>query len=249
MENKTNIIENETMFDEVLDKYLRNQLSENEEKKFLDALEYNPALKEKADAIARLMVGMKQENDAKEDIVINNLEHITESDLREMLQTITRKEETPKKKNMIAIRPAWWLTIAASIIVLLTVGINQYREYQYVTGLGNEYCETIKSEASSRGNDDRTDKELISLFKNVESGHNLSETSIRLKKLWTESCDTNYNDYTNHFVEISWWLTVCYLKDNERDKAIEILNKMQQSADLNATDSERIGRLLKDLYQ
>lgn len=195
--------------DERISRYLKGLMSIQEETKFLADMESNEQLKQDAIAQARLVKGMAQVD-------------------YELIQEL---KNTPKAKLTSSLRPpriifrkpVTWLSVAASVLVLLFAGYKGY-DYYDTTRLGMKYATAFPMETLVRGDtDSNVDKELQTLFENVVERKDLSTTTKRLSELWEISNLETYNDYTDYAAYIGWYLAIGYLEDYEKDKAKSIL--------------------------
>ena len=195
--------------DERISRYLKGLMSIQEETKFLADMESDEQLKQDAIAQARLVKGMAQVD-------------------YELIQEL---KNTPKAKLTSSLRPpriifrkpVTWLSVAASVLVLLFAGYKGY-DYYDTTRLGMKYATAFPMETLVRGNtDSNVDKELQTLFENVVERKDLSTTTKRLSELWEISNQEIYNDYTDYAQYIGWYLAIGYLEDYEKDKAKSIL--------------------------
>lgn len=195
--------------DERISRYLKGLMSIQEETKFLADMESNEQLKQDAIAQARLVKGMAQVD-------------------YELIQEL---KNTPKAKLTSSLRPpriifrkpVTWLSVAASVLVLLFAGYKGY-DYYDTTRLGMKYATAFPMETLVRGDtDSNVDKELQTLFENVVERKDLSTTTKRLSELWEISNQETYNDYTDYAAYIGWYLAIGYLEDYEKDKAKSIL--------------------------
>ena len=195
--------------DERISRYLKGLMSIQEETKFLADMESNEQLKQDAIAQTRLVKGMAQVD-------------------YELIQEL---KNTPKAKLTSSLRPpriifrkpVTWLSVAASVLVLLFAGYKGY-DYYDTTRLGMKYATAFPMETLVRGDtDSNVDKELQTLFENVVERKDLSTTTKRLSELWEISNQETYNDYTDYAAYIGWYLAIGYLEDYEKDKAKSIL--------------------------
>lgn len=223
MANDIDITPEEINFDELLDRYFRNQLSENEEKALMEDLQNNPEARAKAVATARMIQQMKEVQDEHDRPVLDALRSAD----NDMIERVVKKStETNEKHTSRKAHLTWMLSIAASIVILFVIGF-QYHDYSVVTGLGEEYSNIEISSSEIRGDEDQqVVKELNTLFTNAKNGEDLDATSARLAELWKQATSDNVNDYTDYAQEIGWWLSISYLKENEKDKAQEILTSL-----------------------
>ena len=195
--------------DECISRYLKGLMSIPEETKFLADMELDEQLKQDAIAQARLVKGMAQVD-------------------YELIQEL---KNTPKAKLTSSLRPPrvifrkpiTWLSVAASVAVLLFAGYKGY-DYYDTTRLGMKYATAFPMETLVRGDiDSNVDKELQTLFENVVERKDLSTTTKRLSELWEISNQETYNDYTDYAPYIGWYLAIGYLEYYEKDKAKSIL--------------------------
>ena len=117
---------------------------------------------------------------------------------------------------------------AAAASVIFFVGFGGYKYYQYdqTISLGAEYYQPM--DAIYRSPEDNTLKELAKVFKNVETGDNLTETIAQLRKFYSLAKSDEYSDYSLYTVDIAWNLAVAHLKNNDRKEAIKVLEEIIQ---------------------
>ena len=219
--------------DERISRYLKGLMSVQEETKFLADMRSDDQLRHDAIAQARLVKGMAQVD-------------------YELIQEL---KNTPKAKITSSLRPpkiifrkpVTWLSVAASVAVLLFAGYKGY-DYYDTTRLGMKYATVFPIETLVRGDTDSTvDKELQTLFENVIERKDLSATTKRLSELWKISNQETYNDYTDYSPYIGWYLAIGYLEDYEKDKAQYILHIMLDDETVSLSIKDQIRELFKRL--
>ena len=122
--------------DDLIDRFIQGQMDENEEKTFLEELNRNEELRERAILHARLVKGMAQVDD-------------------EIIEAYSEAEVSSKnnKATVVSIgkkHSARWLAIAASIVFIVFVGFKSY-DYYDTTSLGREYANTFPVSTIVRG--------------------------------------------------------------------------------------------------
>ena len=219
--------------DDLIDRFMQGQMDENEEKAFLEELNQNEELRERAILHARLVKGMAQVDD-------------------EIIEAYSEAEDSSKnnKATVVSIdkkHSARWLAIAASIVFVVFVGFKSY-DYYDTTSLGREYANTFPTSTIIRGeaNTD-VDTELTKLFNNVAEGKDLDNTTSRLKTLWELSKQDTYNDYTDYAPYIGWNLAIGYLRNYEKAKAKNVLKEMKQEYPKGTVIGDKIATLLEML--
>ena len=220
--------------DERISRYLKGLMSIQEETKFLADMESYEQLKQDAITQARLVKGMAQVDYE----LIQELKNAPE-------EKITSSLRPPR---IVFRKPITWLSVAASVAVLLFAGYKGY-DYYDTTRLGMKYATAFSMETLVRGDtDSNVDKELQTLFGNVVERKDLSTTTKRLSELWEISNQETYNDYTDYAPYIGWYLAIGYLEDYEKDKAIYILKLLSSKyKDKEYLDST-INDILNQLY-
>lgn len=147
-----------------------------------------------------------------------------------------------KKRNSIT-RIVSWLSIAASLFLVVWVGIG-YNDYRKTTRLAEEYENVFESSIISRGaQPSETEQRLRSLFNNVSTKTDLDNTLHELSILWELSTMETYNDYTEYASEIGWYLAIGYLKENDKNNAKMMLEKLIEK---NSEDST-FGKMMREL--
>ena len=147
-----------------------------------------------------------------------------------------------KKRNSIT-RIVSWLSIAASLFLVVWVGIG-YNDYRKTTRLAEEYENVFESSIISRGaQPSETEQRLRSLFNNVSTKTDLDNTLHELSLLWELSTMETYNDYTEYSSEIGWYLAIGYLKENDKNNAKMMLEKLIEK---NSEDST-FGKMMREL--
>lgn len=219
--------------DERISRYLKGHMNPQEETKFLADMESDEQLKQDAIAQARLIKGMAQVDYE----LIQELKNTPDAKIKSSLRppiTIFRKSIT-------------WLSVAASVTVLLFAGYKGY-DYYDTTSLGMKYATVFPMETLVRGDiGSNVDKELQTLFENVVERKDLSTTTKRLSELWKISNQDTYNDYTDYAPYIGWYLAIGYLEDYDKEKAQGILHTMLDNADISISIKNHVKEILKKL--
>ena len=216
--------------DDLIDRFIQGQMDENEEKTFLEELNRNEELRERAILHARLVKGMAQVDD-------------------EIIEAYSEAEVSSKnnKATVVSIgkkHSARRLAIAASIVFIVFVGFKSY-DYYDTTSLGSEYVNTFPTSTIIRGEANAdVDKELAMLFNNVAEGKDLDNTTSRLATLWELSKQDTYNDYTDYAPYIGWYLAIGYLENYKKTNAREVLVQMIQKYPDRSALKDKIEELL-----
>ena len=198
-----------------IEKYLKGQLTAEEEKAFREQLKNDKAFRDEVLATALMIKQMKLQNQEKERAIL---------------------EES--RKLAIARARRRWIYRISSIAAVLIIGFFAVKPiyFNYKSGqmISQNYAQWSPREegATSRGEvqaGDNVVAELTELFDNVGKGKDMKNTTNRLEKALQKSA-TDY-EYYQYSDDIIWYLALAYIQNNQFSEARTELNKIIQSGD------------------
>lgn len=209
-------------FDAQVDRFLRHQMTVEEEQSFKSELDADPEKKSRARVMALMIQSMKKEG-LKQDLQIV-------SDIKGMSEAQFRKAVGIKPK-VIPFWPRFIKYAAAACVagIICWSGVHYYGVHQTsVLGASQymAYVSDISDTEYVRGTTDaETISHLNSLFTNVKEDKDISETIKELEPIYNEALteDSPYFDFQD---DIAWNLAIAYLLDGDRKKPIPILEAM-----------------------
>lgn len=215
-----------------IDKYLSGRMAADEEAAFISDLESNPQLREAAIARARLVKGMVQADRE----IVDAFKGVSQAEVRALV-----------KPRRIVHMPRKWLTVAASVAIIVFAGYKGY-DYHHTTQLGAEYATAFPYEpVPTRGiTDSEIDTELQELFQNVIDQKELKATTQRLAALWDIANQDTYTPYTDFAPYIGWYLAIAYLETNQKSQAKATLHQLN-SIILTGAMHKQVSELLHKL--
>jgi tetratricopeptide (TPR) repeat protein len=224
---------------EIIDKYLSNELNEDEQKWFEHELTSNP------DFAHEVLLHKNINKAILENDIIN---------LRSQLQTI--ETQTLNKRSFINefFHFKWqYIAVAASITVLLSFGLRFMTQSNLTNDeLYNMYYQTYDGEGAVRSANEKTDQELsqamrfyndkkydeaLVLFNSILD-KDYSNVAVHLYAGIANMECFKYNEAVSSFQLIidhhrnlyvdqaNWYLAICYLKMYQDDKARQLLKKI-----------------------
>ncbi len=220
------------IYNEQIDRFLKGQMSTEEEQQFKTEIGQNPELKQQVREHLYLIRGIKQVKSQEEQKIIQKEQH--------------EQKVTPLRRNWIKIT-----SIAASIAFIMVLsGIegsrlyyrHEIRQYAYNASVG------VMSDfaASSRGTiDEETKVHLTDLFTNAQEGKDLAETIDELSRLYVLTKDEFVDIEDDYAYQIGWFLTVAYINDGDYEKALEIISNLETEY----PDNEDIRNIQKQLVE
>jgi len=235
--------------------FLRGKMSETEETEFMNDLKKDAGLKSQAINIARLAKGISQVGNENDKVLKESLMSSDELAIRNIAEHVTALEQQPEgatsqppkeKAKVIKLKReyATILSIAASVLLVVYLGFTYYN-YNKTTSLGDQFAMTHETSIARGGESTKAEVEVGELVNNVYNNKDLNKTLKRLAVLWEVSTMEIYNDYSEYAPEIGWALATGYLKDNNRDDARVILEKMAMLYD----EDDAMGKKVRELQE
>lgn len=192
---------------ERIDRFLREQMSPEENEAFLNDLRNDKNLREEAQMMALMIKEMKEEQ-------ARQSEKLTEDVLAE-------EKQAKKAKTISMVR--WPLSIAAMFILIFGATLLWNRQSD-TDALFTEYYSSYTLQGESRGGDSEVEKELAMLFNQVGTEEDISTVIDKLQKIY-DSVESEY-EYSLYANDIAWYLALAYLKDDKPEKAKEFLKPL-----------------------
>lgn len=219
----------ETLYnnEERIERYLHGEMTPEEEAIFEEDLANDDTLRRQAEAMARIVKGMEIVGGEQDRMMIEKM----------------------KAANGKRLAPVWWMSIAASLVIIFTVGHHFYDRSQTI-GLGQQYAYVFSTETESliRGEEDEdVANKLNVLFDNAANGKDLDNTIKQLDELWALSKSDTYNGYTTYEPYIGWNLAIAHLRNNDKKNARIVLLALRKENDAESAIGKKIEELLNNL--
>lgn len=188
--------------DERIEAFLRGEMTAEEEAAFKQEIRQNPELRSRVMAMTSLIKGMQEQNSAREAAII--------------------KENTVKSK----IRPLLYWACSVAAVFAIVFGVYKDHRYRMLDATVSPYYTEYDMSDVSRGDlDSATIAHLYDLFTQIQENRSVSDIIKELEPIYN-SLDNNftYNAYAN---DIAWNLALAYVKDDQIDESITILQKIK----------------------
>jgi hypothetical protein len=188
--------------DERIEAFLRGEMTAEEEAAFKQEIRQNPELRSRAMAMTSLIKGLHDQNSAKEAAII--------------------KENTVKSK----VRPLLYWACSVAAVLVIAFGIYKDHRYRMLDATISPYYTEYDMSDVSRGDlDTVTISHLYDLFIQIQVNRSVSDIIKELEPIYNSRNENfTYNAYAN---DIAWNLALAYVKDDQIDKAITILQKIK----------------------
>lgn len=200
--DKYNEIQQEAI-DERIDSFIRGTMSEEEEAAFKEEIKADPELRAQVLATVSLIKGIRTQEAEKEKVLI--------------------QKNTKNKARSIML---WACSIAALFVIFF--GVYKEKRYRDLSTIVSPYYSEYSVSEYSRGDDidSVTVAHLYTLFNNIKEQRNVSDIIEELEPIYTSlDSDFTYSSYAN---DIALNLALAYIKDDQVDKAIPILEKLKE---------------------
>ena len=237
----------ELLQEERIMSFLQGGLSPEEELEFQDELKKDPSLKEKAINMARLIKGLSQVGVDNDRVLKEAFLSSDEETIKKIVEQATSVDNKESKAKKISYRKyAAILSMAASLLFIIYMGF-LYHDYSKTTTLGEQYATKFETSIVRGEENPIINEELETLVNNVYYKKDLGKTLKRLAVLWELSTQDTYNNYTDYAPQIGWALATGYLKDNNKEEALAVLEKMRKIYDADTVMGKKVRGLLDNL--
>lgn len=198
---------------ERIDKFLKKQMTPEENELFLNDLRNDAELRKEAQMTA-LMIQELQERQAKEDAEI--IEDVLASKKRALTIRIVRRT----------------VSIAAMFILIFGATLLWNRQSDADALFGSYYTSYDMSLARG-GNDETIKTELAELYNKVGKEKDVTAIISRLQTIYDgiQSNSDEYSEYSYYENDIAWYLALAYIKNRNFDKAKGLLRSLADNGD------------------
>ena len=199
--DKNNDIYSEAL-DERIDAFIRSMMTEEEEAAFKQEIKANPELRNHVMSTLALIKGIREQESEKEKALF-----------------------TPKVTDRTRTLLKWACSIAAVFAIFFAYQKDQ--RYNELSSIVSPYYAEYSMNDISRGDtDSATVAHLYTIFSNIKEQRNVKSIIAELEPIYNSlDSDFTYNAYAN---DIAWNLALAYIKDDQIDKAISILDKLEK---------------------
>lgn len=182
--------------DDRIDAFVRGTMTEDEEATFKQEIKADPELRNHVLATVSLIKGIREQNAKKEKELIQH-------NIKDRVRTLV-----------------WWATSIAAVFAII-FGYSIDKRHQELSNLVSPYYMQYDVKELSRGDTDSTlVYHLYSLFNERNADIIIKELEPIYASLDT---DDTYYLYAN---DIAWNLALVYIKNDQIDKAIPVLDKL-----------------------
>lgn len=188
--------------DDRIDAFIRGMMTEEEETAFKQEIQADPELRAHVLATVSLIKGIRTQNAEKE-------------------RTLIQPQQNDKVRTLV-----WWATSIAAVFAIF-FGYSKDKRYNELSALVSPYYTEYSMDEYARGDIDSTKvANLFTLLNNIQKQRNVSKYISELEQIYSSlEHDFTYSAYAN---EIALNLALAYIKDDQADKAIPILDKLEK---------------------
>lgn len=188
--------------DERIDAFIRGTMTEEEEAAFKQEIKADPELRNHVMSTLALIKGIREQESEREKALF-----------------------TPKATDRTRTLLKWACSIAAVFAIFFAYQKDQrYNELSSI--VSPYYAEYSMNDISRGGTDSATVSHLYTLFNKIKEQRNVKSIIAELEPIYNSlDSDFTYNAYAN---DIAWNLALAYVKDDQKDKAITVLDKLEK---------------------
>ena len=188
--------------DDRIDAFIRGMMTEEEEAAFKQEIQADPDLRAHVLATVSLIKGIRMQNAEKE-------------------RTLIQPQHNNKVRTLL-----WWATSIAAVFAIF-FGYSKDKRYNELSALVSPYYTEYSMDDYARGDIDSTKvANLYTIFNNIQKQRHVSNIIAELEPIYTSiEHDITYSTYAN---DIALNLALAYIKNDQADKAIPILEKLEK---------------------
>ena len=189
--------------DERIDSFIRGMMNEEEEAAFKQEIKADAELRNHVLSTISLIKGIREQESQKEKALF-----------------------TPKATDRMRTLLKWACSIAAVFAIFFAY--QKDRRYNELSNIVSPYYSEYSMDDISRGDTDSAKvAHLYTLFNNIKKQRNVSNIIAELEPIYNSlDDDFTYKAYAN---DIAWNLALAYVMDDQIDKSISILDKLEKN--------------------
>lgn len=215
--------------DDRIERFIRDNMTPEEEAEFKDDLNYDSSLKERALATSLMAKSMKEKRQEEEKAFTEQLNSAVKA--------------SSHRARIISLKE--FMAIAASLLIYMGFG-----GYLRFTEYGYQQRNSIVAENISmggalteRGEGDKTMlNKLDSIATSIKKDRDMTKVIAELQGLYDKRLKDV--DCAQNSATIGWYLALAYIKDDQKDKAKDVLIILKKEQPQMTT---RINKLLKSM--
>ena len=190
------------IIDDRIDAFIRGMMTEEEEQAFKQEIQADHELRAQVMATVSMIRRIREQGSAHDKAIVSKYDN---SRVRSVL--------------------AWACSIAAVIAIFF--GYSKDKRYDELSGIVSPYYSEYSMSEYFRGDvDSATVAHLYTLFNNIKAQRNMSKIIEELEPIYSDlDSDFTYSAYAN---DIAWNLALAYIKNDQIDKAVALLNKIEK---------------------
>lgn len=188
--------------DNRIDAFVRGTMTKEEEAAFKQDIKADPELRSHVLATVSLIKGIRKQDADKEKALIQN-------NTKDRVRTLL-----------------WWACSIAAVFAIF-FGYQKDRRFNELSDMVSPYYTEYNMSDYARGDlDSITVAHLYTIFNNIQKQRNMSNIIKELEPIYADiEHDFTYSAYAN---EIAWNLALAYIKNDQTEKAIPILEKLEK---------------------
>jgi hypothetical protein len=208
--------------DDRIDAFIRGMMTEEEEAAFKQEIQADPDLRAHVLATVSLIKGIRTQNAEKE-------------------RTLIQPQQNNKVRTLL-----WWATSIAAVFAIF-FGYSKDKRYNELSALVSPYYTEYSMDEYARGDIDSAKVvNLYTLFNNIQKQRHVSNIIAELEPIYTSiEHDITYSTYAN---DIALNLALAYIKNDQADKAIPILEKLEKD-NPDTPIATKVKRIIQELRQ
>ena len=232
------------LWDEQIEKFLRNQMTAEEEKAFLAEMESDKEMKSYVTTTALLIDGVRKQAAQADESVIKAAKAASE---KEIYAATGKKRSVAAKVGNVIQMNRWMSSVAAiaAVFVCFFVLNNSLVD----NGMMSSVAGISSSESYMRGGENvELNASLARIYNNVDAGQYMASNIVQLEEMYQKATDDITDDEDDYRYDIGLYLAKAYVLNDQKEDAKRILTEMYEAYPKDEKISDLLHKLTKRFF-
>lgn len=232
------------LWDEQIDKFLRNQMTAEEEKVFLKEMETDKEMKSYVTTTTLLLDGIRKQAKQSDEVTFQAAKNASKT---EIYTAAGKKMSVGKKIGNVIQMNKWMSSVAAVAAVFVCLFV---LNHSYVNeGAIRSASGISSSESYMRGGENEAlQVSLARIYNNVDAGKYMTSNIVQLEEMYQKATDDITDDEDDFRYDIGLYLAKAYIMNDQKEDAENLLTEMHETYPKDETVSDLLHQLTKKFF-
>lgn len=238
------VTDKHALWDEQIDKFLRNQMAEAEETEFINNMNSDKELKAYVTTTVLLIDEVRNQGQETDRAVFNAFKSATR---KELYAAIGKKQSSGARIISMLNTNKWASSIAAIAAMFICIFA---MNYSMINDAVVSSANGIAAQKSFiRGGDNQElEATLTRIYNNVDNGRFMASSIVVLEEMYQKTTDNITDDEDEYQYQIGLYLSKAYILNGQKAEAKQILTEMHEIYPKDKKISELLHKLSRTFF-